>query len=707
MDKSKAALLCMLAASSIFGLACGGAPSANEPADASMGDAQHPGGDIQLPSDDIQSIGIDPAKAGPELAAESFRPGIVAYGLLESDSHSDYYGLDQFLGSTRGRGGYVKFDVGDLFRKLETEADLAALLATLDVPIARAIDNGSRVELNIHCMLPNALSKFEGYNHDVLTGIDQPSAQPIYACGPLKDRPKGSPVVDETVKAQVRATWQATMKALAEHLLPYGDKIVYLLGNEPDNYFAGDEQEFFELFEVSLRGLRSGNARARIGGVTTDYKMSKLTHISPVFDVETNTFSFSSKELARPFIQLWLEHLHQKQLAIDVIQVKSFGASPVPASSAFWIPLHQAIETWLGLNADAHAGEVELLISDFPGWHTVCAEQADGQWESIWDSEYFSAWYASTYIAMKSYIAANKGVVQNIEPLLSFLIEFGIEAFFHTSCEPDGSRPAGFGGAIGLITEKTKLPKPILHSLSLLTALDGNLLVVDQPDPNLQVIASVDKEKKKVSVLLSYFIPSELNYHTAGFKGYEWGTLFKNAHGVEREHVALEDIEPSAAVKSYLKDDDFPKRFVHDLLAGPDVLEIDSLGLPAGYAAFFAAARQAGQQHRKIRAASAQGLHKRVKLDFSALEQARYRLRSHVIDAMHGNAYTDRHTLHKELEAAQASGGQAAAMALLETMRARYGISSTIDRDEELVDKGEVMLSLRPNSVHLVVLEAQ
>jgi hypothetical protein len=679
----------------VLTVACGS--GSNQPAHDAAIDSPEAGqaGDSMSDSLNVaRPLEIDVSKTGIGNAATLFRPGVVGYGMLDRDRKDGYFVLDRYLQATGGRGGYVKIDeLSSRLRRLDNTSNLSQQLRDVDEAIARVVKGGGRVQLNIYCMLPQALSTLQGYEHDVVTGKPGPSGAPIYACAPLKEG------------QETRQKWHEIMRATAAHFKKYSDKIVYVIGNEPESYFAGDETQLFELFDVTATGLRAGDPNARLGGIIPSSTMlANLGHTQPTFDAKTSSFSFTKKTLSAPLVKLWLEHLDAKNIPIDVVQVKGFSANPVPVQSAFWVPVHQQVEKWLGENPRAHKGKVELVFSDFPGWHTVCAEDVTGKRESIWDSEYFAAWYTATYIGVKRYIARQSGIIDNIEPLLGYLIEYGTPAFFHTSCEPDQSRPAGFGGAMGLYTATSKLPKPILHSLSLLTSLDGKLLSIEQPDPNLQVIASVSG--KTVRLLVSHFVPSE--YNTAGFVGYDWGTLFSHndyGRGIESIDRRQLGIALPPQVRAYLTAPDFPKGLIHDLLAVPDVIDIDALSLPAPLAAFLAATRAAGRQNRKTRAASEQGKHKQLDIRFLGLDKGQYRSSSQVIDVSHGNAYTDRLDLHRQLEAAQQSGGKAAVEKLLETMRKNYGLLSTHDRDELLDSQSTVRLSLRPNSVHLVVLK--
>jgi hypothetical protein len=643
------------------------------------------------------TLRINVGEAMSNQAQDLFRPGVVAYGLLLADKYKNYYGLKQFSSATQSRGGYVKIEeISSLIREMSSAADLPAKLLEVDEAVSLAISGGSKVELIIACSLPNFLSKLEGYNHDVISGENIPNGQPMFSCAPLKNA------------TLARNTWTSIMKEVAKFFSKYGDDVVFIIGNEPETYFAGNSAELFEIFEITAKGLRAGNGSVKIGGLSPSrYDLDNLGHTEPVYDSGADSFSFSKEVLGAPLLQLWLKDLNTKNLGIDIIQTKHFGANPAPASSGFWVKEHLEIETWLQANPNSYNSNVELIYSDFPGWHTVCAEDQFGNWESVWDSEYFSSWYVSTYLSMKQYATERTGIINNVEPLLSFLIEFGSDAYFHTSCEPDESRPAGFRGAIGLITGKSKLPKPILHSLNLLTGLSGSIVKVKNDDTNIQAIAAYDKQNSQVSVLISHFVPSELSYNTAGWIGYDWGQLFNNHYGIDFDMKELKSMSPNSELQKYLDDPNFPKGFVHDLLAGPEVLDLNTLELPDNFVEFFNVTRAAGMKHRKIKEQYNKGLKKKIHLDFSGLLDGSYTLVHQVIDKDHGNAYTERESIQSELEAAHSQGGEVELKKKLEEVRVKYGIDSTFLSEKSFSVKGAttVEVSLNPNSVHLLILK--
>jgi hypothetical protein len=474
-------------------------------------------------------------------AEDYYRPGVVAYGLLDDDKEDDYYTLDQYLVNTGGRGSYIKIsELSKILRQEATEQELITSLRDLDAVVEKITSNGHKIQLVLSCMLPHRLAKYEGHEHSVLTGQNVENGEPIYACGPLKD---------DTLTFSSHQEWENLMQKVSGFFSKYGDNIAYVIGNEPNTYFAGTAAEYFDVFATTASGLRAGYPQAKIGGINIYHDETKMSRAkpryhAPSYGLGNNTdsyYEFEAEILPRPILQLWLEFLHNKSFPINIVQVKKFEMSPVPADSGDWVRIRHDIDLWLKANPGAHYGQVSLIFADFPGWHTVCSEY-EGQIESIWDSEYFSAWFVSSFIAMKSHAGNTTGIISDVQPLLSFLLEYGIDTYFGKSCEitdPEDpyytikQRPAGFGGAIGLITKSTKLPKPILHSLKLLTSLEGNLLEVQHLDQNIQAAAAYDDEENTLTLLLSHFIPSEINYHTVGPKGYKKGQLFFNDFGYE------------------------------------------------------------------------------------------------------------------------------------------------------------------------------
>ncbi|MES9940871.1 MAG: hypothetical protein ABW104_02630 [Candidatus Thiodiazotropha sp. 6PLUC2] len=671
------------------------------------------------------SIALDVGNATTESVEALFHPGVVGYGLLALDKSGNnfipaYFGLNEYLDATSDRGGYVVIDeLSDRLRSMTALGDDTELLSHLN-EVNEAVSlidlRNNRVQLLLGCALPDALSKWSGYNHNIRSGYNNDdSAQPLYACAPLRDD-------------AARATWQRLMQSTAEFFSAYGDKVVFIIGNEPETYFGGDFNELYDLFETTASGLRAGNPNVKIGGLTTShYDQSILNkayltyHDDPDLsnNIDESYFTSEIQDLGLPLIEAWLQRLQQNSLPIDLIQTKNFNGNPSPATSGFWVDEISEIESWLQTNPQAHSGSVDMFYTDFPGWHTVCAEDNHGDRESIWDSEYFPAWYVSTYIAMKAYQLGHTGVINNVEPLLAFLIEYGYSTFFHTSCETDQLRPAGFNGSISLNAGqtsiggqevKTYIPKPILNSLHLLTGFNGSLIPLDSGDRNVHMVASYDSSNGETAILISYFLPSALNYHTAGFQGYEWGQLFKNNYGIAYDKDELSEMTPNPMLQTYMDDPERPKDLITDLLQGPQTLNIDDLGVSPEFSAFLSASREAGMANQVLKEEAETGRYKTLSINLDGLVAGSYTLQRQVVDKEHGNANTHRYVIHDDLESAYASGGIDALKAAAISYHDQYGVNSTRLLDQDLVVTGEgasLELALKPNSVHLIKVTPQ
>lgn len=667
-------------------------------------------------------LSLDLANATARQADELFNPGVVGYGLLALDKpgnplNAPYFGLDQYLGATNSRSGYLVIDeLSNLLNSMTQLADDSELnlhLAEVNDAVDHATQRGARVVLRLSCALPDALSKWSGYDHNILSGLAEDSEQPLYACAPLRD---------ETA----RNTWRRLMETTARYFGDrYGDRVVFIIFDEPETYFGGSFEELYDLFETTADGLRSGNPTVKIGGLTTSsYNMEKLKKANLAYhpdpdltnSIDESYFTSTAETLATPLIEAWLDRLDQRNLPIDIIQTKRFDGNPAPADSAFWVEEVAEIERWLQANPQAHSGPVEMFYTDFPGWHTVCAEDQQGDRESIWDSEYFPAWYASTYIAMKAYQQDHTGSIGNLEPLLAYLIEYGYPSYFHTSCERDLSRPAGFNGSISLnagLTSiggqevKTYIPKPILNVLHLLTGFDGDLIPLQSGDRNVHTVAAHDSGSQETSILLSYFLPSEVNYHTAGITGYQMGHLFRNDYGVSYDAQELTSITPNPTLQSYLDHPDHPQPLIRDLLEGPQTLAISDLGVTPEYAEFLTAAREAGMQNRSLLAQAQSGRYKTVSVNLQGLAPGNYQVVRQAVDRDHGNANSHRYAIHAELESAFVSGGTTALAEAAGRYQILYGEESTRLATEQLAvtnQGGSLTLSLKPNSVHLITL---
>lgn len=621
--------------------------------------------------------------------------GIVAYGLGYHDgigTQRPLQALDDYLETANSSSGDVVIStVGVQLRKItaltgsaEFDAELVELLGGELSDIVDTVTmsrSDHHVQLKIFCALPDHLSKYPGVLHDAQSGLLEPTEHPISACGPLKET--GETLANGNTPGE---EWAAIMEALSEY---YRYKsVTYVIGSEPSNYFNGTFGEFLTLAKYTTRGLRDGNPAAEIGILdSADLRAKVMRRTNPVFipedpsdptDDPNGRYDMTIQWYGSSLVAQYLEFIHDNHLdPIDSIQYKQPGRSPFPSVGAFWLSDAAYIDgiiKSLGPVNRATRGPVSLVVGDYPHWHTSCRDPIEntGAWnggESIWDSEYLAAFYGATQLGISAFnqqIAETNEFpnIAGIEVQLGYLVNWGVDTFFARSCEADGSRPAGFGGAIALHSYRTYFLKPVALVVSFLNALDGALTRVHNTDPNLFASAAyraaAEGDAEAVTLVLTEFVPTESQVSTYlkkdGQPRIELGHIWNNNYGLTgggftRYCPTMKCSDPfqicctSPEFQDLVYDPNgfFPRNLTRELILGN--ADPTSWGLPPSVVQRMLAVQAAGRANRKLPD------RRNLSISVRGLEpRSSYLVSLNTVDDSVSNAYRDRYTLEDQLD---------------------------------------------------------
>jgi len=615
--------------------------------------------DAPTGSNSPATIRFDVSRSSDVKAIDLVRPSVTADGINDYDNFDS---LGSFLEQNDKRVGMVVYDgIDSLLTQLAsppTPAQLTTSMEDLDNRfIAPIIASGGTVILNFNCSMPDYLSKLEGYEQDILSGVIEPTQFPIYSCAPPKQT------------AQAHQDYAALVEQVAAYFSRYGDRVDYLFGDEPDNYYAGTWTEFTAHYRAFATGILAGAPNARLGGITPVYGASKLTKAMQT--LQNGKFDYTAEVLDAPLLKKWIDLSTQESLPIDFITFHLWNPNPRPYATSAWVKVRTEIEGWLATSGYSGRKPV-ILATDVPEWANVCLVNPDDSMESYWDSTYASAFLtANTITTTLANMARSYGAdtpARDTGIVFGYLIQTGD----YSSCEPE---EGGFNGVQGMVNQ-VGIPKPSWNALHLQSYLHGYLAAPESQDTSLQVLGAWDASAgaESATLLVSRYVPSELEYVApgGGFPGYRFGALFLNDYGYPHESINLLALNPLAW--DYLRGVDAPKQFVRDLLDSK--FDIADLGLPDSWNDFLAAAQAEGIVHRAERDSIS---HATIAIE--GIPDGTWNLTLRSVDSTYGNAYTDRSAIAAQLVDAQQAGtlGQ-----VLRGLRNQWGPPST------LVDSGPV-----------------
>jgi hypothetical protein len=646
--RSIAAAAAIIVAVGIFA-GCGGASQGNPDAGPNCAAGANEPAELVLGTDSYPS---------GALAQDALRSDISTQGL----EYPDQYGprLDATL--QRHRVGEILMQVGFALRDVvhEPSGDYQAQVANLFGQFTTYIDSviavGGRVRIQIHCSTPQWLARHP-YSHDVLSGEDKPSGQPVWACSAPIDL----------------ADWRAIMRGVGEHFGAYAGGISFSIGSEPENYFVGTRDELFDWYAATASGIldSTNGASFRLGGLTfVTHTHAALSRTAPT--LQQNKVTFTSQEYAEPITKTWIEHSAGLGLPLDLVTLHQFGGSPVPALGTYWGRARRDISTWLAENS-YQPEQVEVLIEDWPQWAPYTSN----------DTEYFAAHMASGIISMLD-LSLREGAW--VRPLQGFLFDFGFR--------PAGSFPAGFAGRAGLSTEKGII-KPVFNLNSLLAEIDGRLTPVQSSDPFVHAIAATGPSHATLLVVnqvpLEYQIDLKYNY---------WVQI-----PIRLNHFVAEDLTGISYDLKELLDKFFggvmpPWEELFDaFLADPSSIDLEQLSWPDEIKAQWNELRRFGRLARPKRACNTT-----AELALDGLPAGSYRYEHYVIDSQHANPYRDRELLEQRLKLAESEGMAAFIQEVLSINQEYDAESGKLDDEEILLEqpRAPVLIDMEPNSVHLL-----
>ncbi|MEK7705245.1 MAG: hypothetical protein AAB426_09820, partial [Myxococcota bacterium] len=446
-------------------------------------------------------------------------------------------------------------------------------------------------------------------------------------------------------------------------------------------------------------GILAGYPQAQLAGITPVEMAADLSKAQPNYDSVADRFTYVPELLDEPLLKKWIDHFGAQGLPIDYITFHIWDPSAYPNEGAFWQRYGDTLEGWL-VGAGFTAPGVTVLATDFANWQNVCIVDPSDALTSYYDSEYLAAMFIEHRLATLRYSidalkASSTRLIQNFDLIYGYMLPFGALASCMTA-------RAGFDGRPGIVNS-AGIPKASYNALHLLTQLEGRLGFADSSDPMITAVSSYrgDGVSDRIAIMLARHIPSELHFvaEGGGFPGYQGGSLTKHNYGQE---LALFDPSTiSSLMVGYLSQADFPRQFLRDLLAVPPVFDVADLGLPAGWTAYQQAVRDHGIAYRLERSRVAT-----AELQITGVPPGSYVLTRYRVDADHGHGYPQRAELHQRLLDASAAGATAL-QAEVDSVRAEYGVSSTIVSSGPLQVSGttaSLSVDLAPNSVHVLVL---
>ncbi len=397
------------------------------------------------PAADVR-FDLDIAAAKGPPASEVLRANVVAYLPQQiSESMWSLFFKWQRVGDvvleTKWEVILPSSDFGDLKRRMQI----------LDRRVLDVIGAGGRVQL-IFQSVPRWLST-DPRNESKLLGNQN---EKIWYSVPPNDYRQ----------------WQAVFREFVHHFnveLNTRGRVYYVIGNEPQNYWKGTQEEFFRFYEASARGAVEADPNVLIGGITPP-------------NLEKNKFNTTGEtsRSGQPTLYEWLQFCSAKRLPVGVITWHSPSRSPLPLETTLWDQEARQIRAW----AERFGyGDAELILNDWPDWKA----------NPDHDSEVKAAYVVT-------------GIISILRHNLFRPVYLGLrdEKFDNQLAKAN----AGYGGGTGLMN-KAGLIKPVFCAFALMSRMKGNILQVETNDPFVSAIASIEPGSRRVFLLASQFVPPD------------------------------------------------------------------------------------------------------------------------------------------------------------------------------------------------------
>ena len=257
----------------------------------------------------------------------------------------------------------------------------------------------------------------------------------------------------------------------------------YIVWDEPDVFWEGTKEEYFELYKYSVLGVKSANRNAMIGGPALSIFSGKINKWDSYLLVHDFIKYCSSTSLTG----------FGNRLPIDILIWHTFDALPT-FQDRYNKEISKAKE-WL--REFGYSENVELNMGS---WTVLESYKSIGP--DIPDTEFLASYVVSSVIAM-----ADAG--------------FQRHAFFNLF--EDWRQPRSeFVGELGLLTRNFVI-KPAYNAFLMLNMIDGDRLKIIINDPLITSFASRNREN--IFILISNFIPQKEMYIQAvkadlSMKGY-------------------------------------------------------------------------------------------------------------------------------------------------------------------------------------------
>ncbi len=577
-------------------------------------------------------IRIDLAESLPERAEERLRAGVVTY-LREYATPSSWTRTwGRF--SQEQRVGVVLVDPREAFTSSSDQEDLLRRIARLDTFVDQAVSAGGQVHM-IFFVVPRWLSSDP--DNDSPAG---PGQEVVWMLAPPADL----------------SLWSDLIAAIVDHFnngLGFGERITYVFGAEPDNYWLGTESEFYEYYAASVAGALRADPDARIGGITPS---------SVLADHFTSNYRYTGRpedrytEGNRPLAYNWLRYCAKEGLPLTVFTWHSYPAgSPVPVDSTIWEREARTARSWL---AETGYSDVELVIHDWPAWKAGPPEENDGPYKAAW-----------TIAGLRALLHAE---VDHATYLNLTDIELTLQG-------EDLLANGTFGGGVGLFTKAT-VPKSVYYAYRLLGLMEGRLVPVETGDDFLVATASV--AGNAVCAMFVSFVPSEALFPYNDF-----------LPGIDLPEVLAEIAAKYPDLSGY---EDFLDR------ASKGKLDLSGLSEDArAYVERVVRVHHAAVSRRDRRV--------QVKVQVDGLKPGPWRVRTYRIDSVHANPFACRAWIADLLRPFVERGDEEGAFAALEAVEPECGLESgreDLGTREVTTGALEIPLELETPSVLFLVLES-
>lgn len=586
---------------------------------------------------------IDLTAARATRAEDVLRTNVAAY-THESIPPAIW---EKFLAEQRV--GDVLIDpVGDFIGSKSFE-DLRSRLRKNDALVKQILSAGGRVQLMIgSAIMPRWLSS-------------QPKNEGDLFAGGLSEGVK----IWRSVPPSDFAKWREVAKAVVHHFnveLQARGRIYYVVGNEPDNYWVGTEDEHNEYYRSFVLGALDADPDVRLGGITpAQFDAKRFSKFNPRSKPDGSVeFQEIATKNGKPILYNWIAYCRAKGLPIRVVTWHQYpAASPTPPEGTLWLWGERQIRSWL---AEFGYSDVELILNDWPEWRPVLEEN---------DSEFKAAYVAAGVTAMVS-----NG---DLTP-----VYLGLRDMSAYTDKGAAGASGSFGGGTGLFT-RVGIAKPVYSAYALSSKMKGQIVPVETGDDFVQALAAVDGES--VSVLLSNFIPSRR-------------IMSRNTFGASGAALAEEELD---MIRKRIQAQGWDReRLMKELLDG--TLEVGKLGLPEGLTRRLEGLQNLARRRPKR---GAEPVTISVAISGTARKGRFLRYEEYVVDETHANSYSLREEIAAKVGELEETRDRDAAMRLVADVNRRTDVASGKIRDERLAGDGETLtitVVMRPNAVHLVVL---